>query len=139
MLDAGLQTFQHWNLKPETNSPPFTGINFNSHPFLSGRTPTNFPIPTGAEDFTSFKIYWPKKYALLVKHFSSHLNLKTTMIRNYILIALRNFQRQRLFALLNMFGLALGLASSILIFLYVSDELRYDSMHPYYSDTYRIG
>lgn len=61
------------------------------------------------------------------------------MIRNYLVIALRNFQRQKLFALLNMFGLALGLASSILIFLYVSDELQYDVMHPHYGNTYRIG
>jgi putative ABC transport system permease protein len=61
------------------------------------------------------------------------------MIRNYLLIALRNFKRQKLFTLLNMFGLALGLASAILIFLYVSDELRYDSMHPNYKNTYRIG
>lgn len=61
------------------------------------------------------------------------------MIRNYLVIALRNFQRQKLFALLNMFGLALGLASAILIFLYVSDELQYDVMHPHYANTYRIG
>jgi putative ABC transport system permease protein len=61
------------------------------------------------------------------------------MIRNYIMIALRNFQRQKFFALLNMFGLAMGLASAILIFLYVSDELQYDIIHPHYSNTYRIG
>ena len=61
------------------------------------------------------------------------------MFRNFFLIALRNFRRQILFSFLNMFGLALGIASSILIFLYVSDELRYDVMHPYYNDTYRIG
>src|SRR6478609_3473335 len=61
------------------------------------------------------------------------------MIRNYLLIALRNFQRQKLLAFLNMFGLALGLACAILIFLYVSDELQYDTMHPHYKDTYYIG
>ncbi|HEY3405321.1 MAG TPA: FtsX-like permease family protein [Ohtaekwangia sp.] len=61
------------------------------------------------------------------------------MIRNYLLIALRNFQRQKLFAILNMFGLALGLASAIFIFLYVSDELQYDVMHPDFKDTYRVG
>ena len=61
------------------------------------------------------------------------------MIRNYLLIALRNFQRQKLFALLNIFGLGLGLASAILIFLYVSDELQYDIMHPHYKNTYRVG
>jgi putative ABC transport system permease protein len=38
-----------------------------------------------------------------------------------------------------MFGLGLGLACAILIFLYVTDELRYDSMQPYYKNTYRIG
>ncbi len=61
------------------------------------------------------------------------------MFRNFFLIAIRNFRQQKLFSFLNMFGLALGLASSILIFLYVSDELRYDVMHPYYNSTYRIG
>jgi putative ABC transport system permease protein len=61
------------------------------------------------------------------------------MIRNYLLIAIRNFQKQKLFAFLNMFGLGMGLASSILIFLYVSDELRYDSMQPFYKNTYRVG
>src|ERR1700733_15156239 len=61
------------------------------------------------------------------------------MFRNYLLITLRHFKRQKLFSLLNIFGLALGLASAILIFLYVSDELRYDTMQPYYKDTYRVG
>ncbi|HEY0678942.1 MAG TPA: FtsX-like permease family protein [Chitinophagaceae bacterium] len=61
------------------------------------------------------------------------------MLRNYLLIALRNFKRQKLFSLINMFGLALGLASALLIFLYVSDELRYDEMHPNYENTWRIG
>src|SRR5258708_37211001 len=61
------------------------------------------------------------------------------MFRNYLLTALRNFNRQKLFSLLNIFGLALGLARAILIFLYVSDELRYDSIQPYYRNTYRVG
>ncbi|HLA57524.1 MAG TPA: ABC transporter permease, partial [Puia sp.] len=61
------------------------------------------------------------------------------MFRNYLLIAFRNFKRQKLFSLLNIFGLSLGLTSAILIFLYVSDELRYDTMQPYFKDTYRIG
>lgn len=61
------------------------------------------------------------------------------MFRNYLLITFRNFKRQKLFSLLNIFGLALGLASAILIFLYVSDELRYDTMQPNYKDTYRVG
>ncbi len=61
------------------------------------------------------------------------------MLRNYLLITFRNFSNQKLFSLLNVFGLALGLASALLIFLYVSDELRYDDMQPHYADTYRVG
>jgi putative ABC transport system permease protein len=61
------------------------------------------------------------------------------MFRNYLLITLRNFRNQKMFSLLNVFGLALGLASAILIFLYISDELRYDTMHPFYANTYRLG
>jgi putative ABC transport system permease protein len=44
-----------------------------------------------------------------------------------------------LFALLSMFGLAFGIASAILIFLYVSDELQYDTVHPSAEHTYHIG
>src|SRR5438045_7329343 len=61
------------------------------------------------------------------------------MLKNYLLVALRNFKRQKLFTGLNVFGLALGLASAIFIFLYVSDELRYDVMQPDYKNSYRIG
>jgi putative ABC transport system permease protein len=61
------------------------------------------------------------------------------MFRNYLLITLRHFRSQKLFSLLNIFGLALGLASAILIFLYETDELRYDTVHPDYKNTYRVG
>ena len=68
-----------------------------------------------------------------------HTPAYALMIRNFLIIALRNFQRQKLFSLLNMFGLALGLASAILIFLYVSDELQYDVMHPYHNEHVPCG
>ncbi|WP_020527500.1 ABC transporter permease [Flexithrix dorotheae] len=61
------------------------------------------------------------------------------MIKNYITIALRTFSKQKGFALINICGLAIGLASSIFIFLYVIDELSYDSIHPFSQDTYRMG
>jgi len=51
------------------------------------------------------------------------------MIRNYILVALRNLWRNRGYASINIFGLALGLTTSIFIFLYVINELTYDRFH----------
>jgi putative ABC transport system permease protein len=61
------------------------------------------------------------------------------MVKNYLIVTLRGFSKQRFFALLNMSGLALGIASAIFIFLYIKDELRYDKIHPFINDTYRIG
>ncbi len=61
------------------------------------------------------------------------------MIFNYVLLAFRNIVRQRGYAIVNMFGLAIGLASTLFILLYVKDELTYDRMHPDAANTYRMG
>jgi putative ABC transport system permease protein len=61
------------------------------------------------------------------------------MIFNYFLLSFRNIMRQRGYALVNMFGLAIGLASALFILLYVKDELTFDTMHPYAANTYRMG
>jgi len=51
------------------------------------------------------------------------------MIRSYIIVALRNLWRNRGYTSINIFGLALGLATSIFILLYVINELSYDRFH----------
>jgi len=52
------------------------------------------------------------------------------MFRNYLKTALRHIRRNKLFTGLNIFGLATGLACSILIFLWVQDELSFDRFNP---------
>ena len=52
------------------------------------------------------------------------------MFKNYLQIALRNIRRNRLFTGINIFGLTTGLTSSILIFLWVQDELSFDRFVP---------
>ena len=61
------------------------------------------------------------------------------MIFNYFLLAFRNMTRQRGYALVNLLGLAAGLAAALFILLYVRDELTFDTMHPYANATYRMG
>ncbi len=65
--------------------------------------------------------------------------LPHTMIANYILLTLRNLFKQRGYALVNTFGLAIGLGAAIYILLYVRDELTFDRMHPNVQNLYRIG
>jgi putative ABC transport system permease protein len=49
------------------------------------------------------------------------------MWQNYFKVALRNIYRNKVYAAINIAGLALGVASCLLIFLYVQDELSYES------------
>ncbi len=60
------------------------------------------------------------------------------MLRNYILVALRNLWRQKGYTLINIFGLTIGLASSIFILLYVINELSYDKFHEKSDQIYRV-
>ncbi len=48
------------------------------------------------------------------------------MLKNYLKIAWRNLRKHKFYSFLNIFGLSLGLASCLLITLYVVDELSYD-------------
>ncbi|HUR11346.1 MAG TPA: ABC transporter permease [Flavitalea sp.] len=51
------------------------------------------------------------------------------MIRNYFTIAIRYLQKNKLYTIVNVVGLAIGVASCILIALYVSHEMSYDRFH----------
>jgi putative ABC transport system permease protein len=52
------------------------------------------------------------------------------MLRNYFKVALRNLRHNRAFASLNIVGLAVGMATAILIGLWISDEWSYDHYNP---------
>lgn len=51
------------------------------------------------------------------------------MIRSFLTIAIRNLKRQRFYALINIIGLAIGIACCVLIVLFVNDELSFDTYH----------
>ena len=60
------------------------------------------------------------------------------MIRNYIKIAWRNLSRNKGFSLTNLLGLTIGITCTLLIALWVQDELTYDKFHSNYKDIYRV-
>lgn len=70
-----------------------------------------------------------------IRSFSPINSNTTTMFKNNIKIAWRNLKRQPFFTFLNTFGLAIGIAGTLLISLFIHDELRYDRM---FSDADRI-
>ncbi|MES2454890.1 MAG: ABC transporter permease [Bacteroidota bacterium] len=61
------------------------------------------------------------------------------MLRNYLKIAFRQLRKNKFYALINTLGLATGLASCMLIYTYVQDEMSYDQFHEKKDRIYRIA
>jgi putative ABC transport system permease protein len=60
------------------------------------------------------------------------------MLNNFLQVALRNIYRNSFYSLINIAGLASGLACSILILLWVADELSFNRFHENYERLYRV-
>lgn len=60
------------------------------------------------------------------------------MIFNYMKISLRNLLKHKLFSIINIFGLALGLAATFLILFWVQHERSFDSFHPEGKRIFRV-
>ena len=61
------------------------------------------------------------------------------MLKNYLLIAVRNLRKHKGYAFVNLSGFALGIACCILIVLFVQDELSYDRFHEQADQIYRVA
>ena len=60
------------------------------------------------------------------------------MFKNYFTIALRNFQRKKVFSLINIAGLAIGISASLVIYLIVQHEFNFDKFHKDGDRIYRV-
>lgn len=60
------------------------------------------------------------------------------MFKNFIKVALRTVLRQKIYSLINIMGLAIGLAASLLIMLFIVHELSYDRFHSKSEQIYRL-
>ena len=60
------------------------------------------------------------------------------MLRNYILVTVRNLLKTRIYSFINISGLAIGIACSILILLWVNDEMSYDKFYPKHKRLYQL-
>jgi len=71
--------------------------------------------------------YYPEPYSL-----------SPDMIRNYVKIALRTLLKHRAYSVLNIAGLAVGLATTMLILLWVKDELSHNQFHANHNRIYQV-
>jgi putative ABC transport system permease protein len=60
------------------------------------------------------------------------------MFKNYFIVAFRNFRRNQVFSLINIFGLSIGICAALVIFLIVYFEFSYDRFEPDNDRIYRV-
>lgn len=60
------------------------------------------------------------------------------MLKNFLKITLRNLVKNKLYSTINIFGLSIGIVCSILIWLWVADELSFDKFLPKYKKLFQV-
>lgn len=60
------------------------------------------------------------------------------MLRNYLIVTLRNLRKNGFYSFINITGLAIGITCSILILLWVADETSFDKFHPKADRLYQV-
>ena len=73
--------------------------------------------------------YWKQIVRSIPSFIRNKGHWSTVFLSNYFKIAIRNFRKHKIYSLISIFGLALGMACSILIFFYIHHELSYDRFH----------
>jgi putative ABC transport system permease protein len=82
--------------------------------------------------------YWVQCLDAVIKNTLFNFRWRLIMLKNYLKIVIRLIQRKKLFSLLNLAGLTIGLTGSLLIVLYVDFELGYDRFHENADNIYRV-
>jgi putative ABC transport system permease protein len=66
------------------------------------------------------------------------INRNTGMLKNYIKTTFRSLRKNKLFSIVNIFGLAIGITAAVFILQYSFFELSYDRFHTNHNDIYRV-
>ncbi|UFH56957.1 ABC transporter permease [Spirosoma sp. KNUC1025] len=78
---------------------------------------------------STLKLLRPLARSKSFSQYKSPFFLRPDMIRNYVTVAFRNLIRNKAFSIINIAGLALGMACSLLILLWVQNERSVDGFH----------
>ena len=87
---------------------------------------------------TAWKWYWSHTIRSVPKLILNKIYWGLSMIRNYLITAVRNIRKNKIFSFINLFGLSTGLAGAIIIFLFITHEMNYDNFHAKGDRIYRV-
>ena len=100
----------------------------------TGKSPAEYKTRL-KKDYPSYNLGSHQQFATLISNQKSNRNF---MFKNYFKTAMRNLMRNRSYAAINITGLAIGIASCLLIFLVVQYETSFDNFHSNKDKIYRI-
>ncbi len=89
--------------------------------------------------FRSWLWYWKQCLGALPKFISYKTKWTVVMFNSAAKIAVRNIKRQKGYSFINLFGLSVGMACSLLIALWVQTQLSYDKFHDNGDRIYRAA
>lgn len=83
--------------------------------------------------------YWGHMIRSIIPFLKQTTFWRFVMLKNYLKVALRNFTKQKSFSMINISGLAIGMACCMLIVLWVQDELNYEKFHEHIDDIHLVA
>ncbi len=109
----------------------------------TGQTPSEFKTSKSVLTYREERLPGRKEtdsgiLAVSLNH-SFSLKTKTAMVLNFFKTFTRNLKRNKLFSLINLFGLTLAFLCSVFIYLFIADEMSYDKQTPDHERIYRIN
>ncbi len=112
---------------------------YDVNPHLRGDFDEEFSLIYETKGFArAWFWYWMHLLRSLPVFIKDILYWRFTMFKNYFKSALRNIKRQKLYSLITLAGLTIGMTCFILISLYVRYEFSYDRFHKNANNLYRV-
>jgi putative ABC transport system permease protein len=110
---------------------------------MTGKSPAEYKAELKKERPTYKLGRQPRLAPLVLNHdtpvkWTQHKLNGNYMFKNYVKTAWRNITRNKAFSFINIFGLGLGIACSLLIFLWVHDELSVNAFHANSANLYNV-
>ncbi len=88
--------------------------------------------------FIAWIWYWVQIIQILPAFLSLTIRWRFSMFKNNVKTALRILARQKLFSLINIMGLAIGLTACMMIYIWIQDEISYGSFHQKSDRIFRV-
>jgi putative ABC transport system permease protein len=124
-----------WFLSPDMKED----VQGDLHEFYQKRI-TQVSVRQANKDYwrAALQYLTPYFFSNQSKNHNSTISLSPIMLRNYLKIAWRNLMLRKAYTAINILGLAIGLASCLLIVLFIQHELSYDNYHTKAKRMYRM-